>query len=92
MSMIPVRRLPRRSEDLAVVLAALGVIVLFGVVVYVALALSLAAAVVLLVSSWVLRQPRTWRTSLATVLVVVGLLLQLGYLLTMPVAAVGHGG
>ena len=90
--MIPVRRLPRRSEDLAVVLAALGVIVLFGVVVYVALALSLAAAVVLLVSSWILRQPRTWRTSLATVLVVVGLLLQLGYLLTMPVAAVGHGG
>jgi hypothetical protein len=92
MSMIPVRRLPRRSEDLAVVLAALGVIVLFGVVVYVALALSLAAAVVLLVSSWVLRQPRTWRTSIATVLVVVGLVLQLGYLLTMPVAAVGHGG
>ena len=92
MSMIPARRLPRRSEDLAVVLAALGVIVLFGVMVYVALALSLAAAVVLLVSSWVLHQPRTWRASLATVLVVVGLVLQLGYMLTMPVAAVGHAG
>jgi len=90
MSMIPVRRLPRRSEDLAVVLAALGVIVLLGAIVYVALALSLAAAVALVVSSWVLRQPRTWRTSLATVLVIVGLVLQLGYLLTMPVAAVGH--
>ena len=92
MSMIPVRRLPRRNEELALVLAALGVIVLFGVVVYVALALSVAAAVVLVISGWVLHQPRTWRTSLATVLVVVGLVLQLGYVLTMPVAAVGHGG
>lgn len=92
MSMIPVRRLSHRSEDLAVVLAALGVIVLFGAVVYAALVLSLAAAVVLVVSSLVLRQPRTWRTSIATVLVVVGLVLQLGYMLTVPVAAVGHAG
>ena len=92
MSMIPVRRLPRRNEELALLLAALGVIALFGAVVYAALALSVAAAIVLIISSWVLHQPRTWRTSLATVLVVTGLVLQLGYMLTVPVAAVGHAG
>ena len=92
MSMTPVRRLPRRSEELALILAALGVIMLFGVVVYIGLALTVAAAVVLVISGWVLHQPRTWRTSIATVLVVVGLVLQLGYLLTVPVAAVGHAG
>ena len=92
MSMIPVWRLPRRSEELAVVLAALGVIVLFGVVVYIGLALSVAAALLLVISGWVLHQPRTWRTSVATVLVVVGLVLQVGYVLTMPVAAVGRAG
>jgi len=92
MSMIPVRRLPRRSEELALVLAALGVIAFLGVVVYAALALSVAAAVILVISGWVLHQPRTWRTSLATVLVVVGLVLQLGYVLTTPVAAIGHAG
>lgn len=92
MSTIRVRRAPRRNEELAVVLAALGVVVFFGVVFYVALALSLAAAVVLLISRRVLRQPRTWRSWLATVLVVVGLVLELGYALTMPVAAVGQPG
>ncbi len=91
MSMIPARRAPHRNEELAVVLAALGVVVLFGVVFYVSLALSLAAAVVLLISGWVLRQPRTWRSWLAAVLVIVGLVIELGYAFTMPVGAVGHG-
>jgi hypothetical protein len=91
MSMIPARRAPHRNEELAVVLAALGVVVSFGVVFYVPLALSLVAAVVLLICRWVLRQPRTWRTWLATVLVIVGLVIELGYALTMPVGAVGRG-
>jgi prepilin signal peptidase PulO-like enzyme (type II secretory pathway) len=92
MSMIPVWRLPRRSEELALVLAALGVIVPFGVVVYIGLSLSVAAAVLLVISGWVLHQRRTCRASVATVLVVVGLVLQVGYALTMPVAAVGRAG
>jgi drug/metabolite transporter (DMT)-like permease len=91
MSMIPARRTPHRNEELAVVLAAIGGVVCFGVVFYVSLALSLSAAVVLLISRWVLRQPRTWRSWLAAVLVIVGLVIEVGYAFTMPVGPVGHG-
>jgi drug/metabolite transporter (DMT)-like permease len=91
MSMTPAQRAPHHKEELAVVLAALGVVVFFGVVFYVSLALSLAAAVVLLISRWVLRQPRTWRSWLAAVLVIVGLVIELGYAFTMPIAGVGNG-
>jgi hypothetical protein len=84
-------RSPRRYEETAVVLAALGIVVLF-LMPFAALALSLAAAVVLLISVWFFRVPRSWRTNLATVLVAFGLVVELLYVVTMPVGAVAHTG
>lgn len=91
MSIIRTRSRPQGYEATAIVLAALGIIVL-PVVPYVALALSLIAAGMMVVSVWVRHQPRTRWRGLATLLIVVGLVVQLGYVLTAPVAATAHNG
>ena len=53
--------------------------------------LSLTAGGVLVRSIWIKHQPRTRWTSTATFLVLVGLVIQLGYALTVPVTAAGVG-
>jgi hypothetical protein len=73
---------PRRYEGSAVVLSALGLI--FALLIpYLALALSLIAAGMLLFG-WVRHHARTKWARLATLLAVVGIVVDLGYVLTVP--------
>jgi hypothetical protein len=84
-------QLPRPYDGAAVVLGALGIGVFFFAPFYICLVLSLTAGGVLVRSRWIKHQPKTRWTSAATFLVVVGLVLQLGYALTVPVNTAGGG-
>jgi len=76
---------PRRYEDAAIVLAGLGLIVWMFTPVYLALALTLAALLALTVPARARHEPRTHWSRVAFLLVVIGLVVQVWYLLTAPI-------
>jgi hypothetical protein len=77
---------PRRYEEASIVLAGLGLIVWLFTPVYLALALTVAALVTATVPVWARQKPRTRWSRLAFTLIVIGLVIQVYYLLTMPIS------
>jgi hypothetical protein len=80
-----VRVKPKAYEDAAIVLAGLGLIVFLFTPIYMALALTLVALLTLTVPAWARHEARTRWSRVAFALVVVGLVVQVGYLLTAPI-------
>ena len=68
----------RHRDDAAAVVAGLGLLMFFTVSFWLALALSLAAAAILAVRRG---QAKTWRTTLARTLVVIGLVVPVLFLM-----------
>jgi hypothetical protein len=81
--------MPRPYEYPAVALSVLG-LALFAIQPIVAMALSLLAAGVLVVSTGIMHRARTGWTRWAVLLTVVGLVIQVGYLVTAPGSVVAH--
>jgi len=77
---------PRPYEDTGIVLAGLGLVIMFFTPVYLAFALTIVSLVTLTVPVWVQHQPRTRWSRLGFTLAIIAFVFQGYYLLTKPIS------